>query len=162
YRVTTFDEVRRRMEEAKKKAEEDARKAEGKETQTARAPPENNVEVDVNVKNTGEKKTINGVDTRESERTVAVRQRVKRSGQGRVGHARRHVAGGAGRGVEAAPRVGAARRAEAGPRGGGRGVGRTDGGGDGAVSDDEAGHGAHDRRRAEAGRHPDRDDDPHG
>jgi len=82
YRVTTFDELRRRMEEAKKKAEEDARKAEGKETQTASAPPENNVEVDVNMKNTGEKKTINGFDTRESVMTITVREKGKTLEQG--------------------------------------------------------------------------------
>jgi len=35
YRVTTFDELRRRMEEAKKKAEEDARKEAGREAKPA-------------------------------------------------------------------------------------------------------------------------------
>src|SRR5436190_1190458 len=54
YRVTTFAELRRRMEEARRKAEEDAARAEGHETSTASAPPENNVEVDLSVKNTGE------------------------------------------------------------------------------------------------------------
>ena len=85
YRVTTFDELRRRMEEAKKKAEEDARKAEGpgsKDGRTESAPPENNVEVDVNVKNTGEKKTINGFDTRQSVMTITVREKGKTLEQG--------------------------------------------------------------------------------
>ena len=83
YRVTTFAELRRRMEEAKKKAEEDARKAEGKETKTESAPPpENNVEVDFNVKNTGEKKTINGYETRQSVMTITVREKGKTLEQG--------------------------------------------------------------------------------
>jgi hypothetical protein len=78
YRVTTFAELRRRMEEAKKKAEEDARKAEGKETKTESAPPpENNVEVDFTVKNTGEKKTINGYETNQSVMTITVREKGK-------------------------------------------------------------------------------------
>jgi hypothetical protein len=77
YRVTTFAELRRRMEEARKKAEEDAKKQEGKETQAESAPPENNIEVDFTVKNTGEKKTINGFETRESVMTITVREKGK-------------------------------------------------------------------------------------
>ena len=78
YKVTTFAEIRRRMEEARKKAEEDAKKQEGKETKPEAAPPpENNIEVDFNVKNTGEKKTINGFDTHESVMTITVREKGK-------------------------------------------------------------------------------------
>jgi hypothetical protein len=78
YKVTTFAEIRRRMEEARKKAEEDAKKQEGKETKPEAAPPpENNIEVDFDVKNTGEKKTINGFDTRESVMTITVREKGK-------------------------------------------------------------------------------------
>jgi hypothetical protein len=83
YRVTTFAELRRRMEEARKKAEEDAKKQEGKEAQTESAPPpENNIEVDFTVKNTGEKKTINGFDTRQSVMTITVREKGKTLEQG--------------------------------------------------------------------------------
>jgi len=83
YHVTTFAELRRRMEEAKKKAEEDARKAEGNETKTESAPPpENNIEVDFNVKNTGERKTINGYETHESVMTITVREKGKTLEQG--------------------------------------------------------------------------------
>jgi hypothetical protein len=82
YKVTTFDELRRRMEEARKKAEEDARKAEEKERKTEPAPsqPDKNakeVDVDFNVKETGQKKTINGFDTREVVMTIAVREKGK-------------------------------------------------------------------------------------
>src|SRR5439155_14349423 len=63
YKVTTFAELRRRMEEAEKKAEEDARKEEGRsEPATSTNPNEKQMEVDVDIKNTGEKKVINGFD----------------------------------------------------------------------------------------------------
>ena len=82
YKVTTFDELRRRMEEARKKAEEDARKAEAKENKTEPPPsqPDKNakeVEIDFNVKETGQKKTINGFDTHEVVMTIAVREKGK-------------------------------------------------------------------------------------
>jgi len=78
YKVTTFAELRRRMEEARKKAEEDAKKEEAKEAKAEPAPPpENNIEVDFNVKNTGEKKTINGFDTHQAVMTITVREKGK-------------------------------------------------------------------------------------
>src|SRR5579872_1003855 len=80
YRVTTFDELRRRMEEARKKAEEDARKEGGKEAgKPAPASQEKpkEMEIDVDVKNTGAKKTINGFDTREMVVTITVREKGK-------------------------------------------------------------------------------------
>jgi hypothetical protein len=79
YRVTTFAELRRRMEEAKKKAEEDARK-EGARDKEKAAPPDPNqkqVEVDFDVKNTGQKKAINGFDTHEAVMTITVREKGK-------------------------------------------------------------------------------------
>ena len=78
YRVTTFDELRRRMEEAKAKAEEDARKEQPKEeTKPAKPADEKQMEVDFDVKNTGEKKTINGFDTHEVVMTITVREKGK-------------------------------------------------------------------------------------
>jgi hypothetical protein len=81
YSVTTFAEIRRRMEEAKKKAEQDAQKERTKEQpkeKTAEpAPKENNVEIDFDVKNTGQKKTINGFDAHEVVMTIAVREKGK-------------------------------------------------------------------------------------
>jgi hypothetical protein len=79
YKVTTFDELRRRMEEAQKKAAEEARKQDGKAQSPAPAaePNENQMEVDVDVKDTGEMKVVNGFDTRRVVLTITVRQKEK-------------------------------------------------------------------------------------
>jgi hypothetical protein len=75
YKVTTFDELRRRMEEAQKKAEENARKEQGKS-----APPQQNekqMEIDVDIRNTGEMKIINGFNTHEAILTITMREKGK-------------------------------------------------------------------------------------
>ena len=81
YKVTTFAELRRRMEEAKKKAEEDARKEAGKQKEpekpAAADPNAKQVEIDFDIKNTGAKKTINGFDTHQAVVTVTVREKGK-------------------------------------------------------------------------------------
>jgi hypothetical protein len=80
YRVTTFAELRRRMEEARKKAEEDAKKEAGKEKEKEPAQADKNakeMEVDFDVKNTGAKKTINGFDTHEAVMTITLREKGK-------------------------------------------------------------------------------------
>jgi hypothetical protein len=81
YKVTTFDELRRRMEEARRKAEEDARKEEardkGQDAPDTRDANQKEIEVDFNVKNTGEKKAINGYDTHQALMTIAVREKGK-------------------------------------------------------------------------------------
>ena len=79
YTVTTFAELRRRMEEARKKADEDARKEAGREKDKPAAadPDAKQVEIDFDVKNTGAKKTINGFDTHEAVMTVTVREKGK-------------------------------------------------------------------------------------
>jgi hypothetical protein len=80
YRVTTFAEVRRKMEETQKKAEDNARKQESKpQSQPQQAPPkdEKQMQVDVDVKNTGQRKAINGFDTREMVVTVTVHEKGK-------------------------------------------------------------------------------------
>jgi hypothetical protein len=79
YRVTTFAELRRRMEEAKKKAEEDAQKEQAKEKEKAAepAPKESNVEIDFDVKNTGQKKAVNGFDAHQVVMTITVREKGK-------------------------------------------------------------------------------------
>jgi hypothetical protein len=80
YKVTTFAELRRRMEEAQKKAEEDAKKAQAQE-KTAKPAAENKdqkqVDVDFDLKETGQKKTINGFDTREIVMTITMREKGK-------------------------------------------------------------------------------------
>jgi hypothetical protein len=78
YKVTTFAEMRRQLEEARKKAEEDARKEQPPEEKAKPADPnQKQVEVDFDIKNTGEKKTINGFDTHETVMTITVREKGK-------------------------------------------------------------------------------------
>ena len=76
YKVTTFAELRRRMEEAQKKAQEDARKQEGREAPPSSSPSnERQMEVDVDIKNTGETKAINGFDTHQVIMTITLREK---------------------------------------------------------------------------------------
>jgi hypothetical protein len=79
YSVVTFAELRRRMEEAKRKADENARKeaAREKEKPAAADPNAKQVEIDFSIKNTGEKKAINGFDTHQAVMTIAVREKGK-------------------------------------------------------------------------------------
>jgi hypothetical protein len=80
YKVTTFAELRRRMEEARKKAEEDAKKAQAEEKTAkpaADSKDQKQVDVDFDLKETGQKKTINGFDTREIVMTITLREKGK-------------------------------------------------------------------------------------
>jgi hypothetical protein len=80
-KVTTFAELRRRMEEAQKKAEEDAKKEQP--AQSASEPKdEKQMEIDFDVKDTGQKKSINGFDTHEVVMTITVREKGKTLEQG--------------------------------------------------------------------------------
>ncbi len=76
YEVTTFDELRRRMREAREKAQKDAEKASGKEAEKPNEP-QKEYEVDFDVKETGQKKTLAGYDTREVIMTITVREKGK-------------------------------------------------------------------------------------
>lgn len=83
YKVTTFDELRRRMEEARKKAEENAAKSQGRTDEPAQADPDaKQMEIDFKIDNTGQSKTINGFDTRQSIMTITVREKGKTLEQG--------------------------------------------------------------------------------
>ena len=83
YKVTTFTELRRRMEEAQQKAQEDARKQEGREAPPSSSPSnEKQMEVDVDIKNTGETKAINGFDTHQVIMTITLREKGKTLAQG--------------------------------------------------------------------------------
>jgi hypothetical protein len=75
YEVTTFDELRRRMQEAREKAEKDAAKEQGKEEKGEKSEPQKQYEVDFDVKETGQKKQLAGYDTREVIMTIAVREK---------------------------------------------------------------------------------------
>jgi hypothetical protein len=72
YTVTTFEEMRRRMAEMEAKARESAAK-ESKDDQPQTQGKE--MEIDFDVKSTGQTKTINGFDTRQVIVTVTVREK---------------------------------------------------------------------------------------
>jgi hypothetical protein len=74
YTVTTFAELRRRMQEAQEKAEKEAQKEEPGRKEEAQKPAKE-YEVDFDVKETGQKKQIAGYDTRNVIATVTVREK---------------------------------------------------------------------------------------
>jgi hypothetical protein len=83
YKVTTFDELRRRMREAEEKARQERTKAEKKEekaSESGEKPPE--YEVDVVTKSTRAAKTVNGFDAKQSITTVTVRPKGQTLEQG--------------------------------------------------------------------------------
>ena len=76
YEVTTFEELRKRLREAQEKARRDAAKAEGKEEpQQTQEKPTKEYEVDFDVKETGQKRSIAGQDARQVISTVTVREK---------------------------------------------------------------------------------------
>lgn len=75
YKVTTFEEMRRQMREAEQKARESASR-ESKDEQPQNQGKE--LEVDVDIKNTGQTKAINGFDTRQVIATITVREKGKK------------------------------------------------------------------------------------
>ena len=79
YKVTTFAEMRRQLEEAKRKAEEQQAKAraEASQKEEEKAEPAKEVEVDFDVKDTGQKKAINGFESRQVVMTITVREKGK-------------------------------------------------------------------------------------
>ena len=76
YRVTTFAELRKRMEEARKKTAENAAKEQDRQPEPDKNQKQ--MEIDFNVRNTGEKKAINGFDTHQVVITVTVREKGKK------------------------------------------------------------------------------------
>jgi hypothetical protein len=77
YKVTTFDQLRKQMEEARKQAEEEARRESGQREPEKSDEPQKEVEVDFDVKNTGATKAINGFNTSQTIVTVSVREKGK-------------------------------------------------------------------------------------
>jgi len=75
YKVTTFEELRRQMREAEEKARESAAR-QPKEEQPQNQGKE--MEVDFDVKNTGQAKSINGFDTRQVLAIITVREKGKK------------------------------------------------------------------------------------
>lgn len=76
YTVVTFADVRAQMEEARKKAQEEARKEQASQP-AKRDPNEKEMDVDFEVKNTGEKKDVNGFSTSQAIMTITVREKGK-------------------------------------------------------------------------------------
>ena len=83
YKVTTFADLRRRMEEAQRKAEERARREQGtQKPEPARDRDQKEIEVDFDVRNTDQRKTINGFDTHEAIMTITLREKGETVEQG--------------------------------------------------------------------------------
>lgn len=80
YTVTTFDEMRRQMQEAQRKAAEQASKDSGASAQGSE--PQKEVEIDFDLKESGQRKAVNGFDAREVVMTVAVREKGRTLEQG--------------------------------------------------------------------------------
>ena len=81
YTVTTFAEIRREMEEARRKAAQQAQQAQqaSREKEQAAAEPEQNpqVEVEFDIKESGQTKPVNGFDAREVVMTISVHEKGK-------------------------------------------------------------------------------------
>ena len=77
YEVTTFEELRRRMREAQEKAERETSREQGREREQKSDEPKKEWEVDFDMKETGQKKTIAGYDAREVVMTVTIREKGK-------------------------------------------------------------------------------------
>lgn len=81
YTVTTFAELRRRMQEAEEKARKEAEKAEKEERKEEPGrkedpqKPAKEYEVDFDVKDTGQRKQIAGYDTKNTIVTITVREK---------------------------------------------------------------------------------------
>jgi len=73
YQVTTFDELRRRMREAQEKAERESAKADRDAQQEQQEQLAREVDVDFDIKETGQKKALVGYDAREVIMAVTVR-----------------------------------------------------------------------------------------
>jgi hypothetical protein len=74
YTVTTFADMRRRLEEARRKAAQTP--ADGGQPQGAQEP-QREMEVDFDVKESGQRRAVNGFEAREVVMTIAVREKGK-------------------------------------------------------------------------------------
>jgi hypothetical protein len=77
YRVTTFDELRRRMKEAQEKAKKDVERAEERKEETPKQEPGKEWEVDFDAKETGQRKSLAGHEARQVIMTITVREKGK-------------------------------------------------------------------------------------
>ncbi|HXW08360.1 MAG TPA: hypothetical protein VD833_24220 [Vicinamibacterales bacterium] len=74
FEVITFEELRRRMREAQQKAQENAKRQPDAQ-EPGQKEPGREVEIDFDVKETGQKRTIAGYDARQVIMTIAVREK---------------------------------------------------------------------------------------
>ena len=77
YRVATFAELRQQLEEARRKAAEQAAKQNGEKAPAAGSGKDPNVEVDFSLKESGQRRQVNGYDAREVIMTITVREKGK-------------------------------------------------------------------------------------
>ena len=79
YKVTTFADARRQMEEARKRAQDEAKKEQASAKAEPAKPDPNakQYDVDFDIKNTGEKKDVNGFSTSQAVMTITIREKGK-------------------------------------------------------------------------------------
>jgi len=77
YKVTTFEELRRKMREAQERAAKQNKEAPPEAQQQQPSGKEKEVEFDFDIKETGQKKSIAGYDAREIVMTITVREKGK-------------------------------------------------------------------------------------
>jgi hypothetical protein len=75
YKVITFAEMKKQMEDARARAEEQARKQQGREEK--KDPNQKEMEIEFSAKETGEKRQINGFNCRQVIMTVAMHEKGK-------------------------------------------------------------------------------------
>lgn len=75
YQVTTFAELQKKMEEQRAEAEKRAREAQKEQKAAPAQGPQKEYEVDYDLKETGQKRTINGFDSRQVVMTITVREK---------------------------------------------------------------------------------------
>ena len=82
YKVITFAEMRKQIEDAQKKAAEEMKKAQAENKTAPQQPPpssdQKQMEVDFSLKESGQTKQINGFDTKEFVMTVTMREKGKK------------------------------------------------------------------------------------
>ena len=79
YKVMTFDDLRRQMQQQEERARAEQQKSQPSSAPKSEAPDPNakQMQIDFALKETGEKKTINGFDTREIVMTITVHEKDK-------------------------------------------------------------------------------------
>ena len=77
YKVITFEEMRRQMREAQEKMAKEMEKMKGQQPPTSPQQP-NNIEFEYSLKDSGQKKTIAGFNTREMVMTITMHEKGKK------------------------------------------------------------------------------------